>query len=169
MKAKNYRRPEGMPYARVEYIHGPPPTRIAKFTAGSYRDDYTHELLLLPETNLQIRDVSLESARVALNKQLTEKLGGNFYMELKTHPHVVLRENKMIFGAHADRLQEGMRRAFGKPVGRAARVEKGQPVFRVLVYGDGVEKAREALQVAAKKLPKHYYIIINNIAPQKAG
>jgi len=169
MKARNYRRPEGMPYTRVEYIHGPPQMRVAKFTAGTYKEDYTHELLLVPETDLQIRDVSLESARIALTKQLTDSLAGNFYVELKAHPHVVLRENKMIFGAHADRLQEGMRRAFGKPVGRAARVVKGQPVFRVLVYADGVEKARKALEVAAKKLPKHYYIIENNIAQAKAG
>ena len=169
MKAKNYRRPEGMPYTRNEYIHGPPPMRVSKFTAGTYREDYTHELLLVPETDLQIRDVALESARIALSKYLTEVLGANFYMELKAHPHVVLRENKMIFGAHADRLQEGMRRAFGKPVGRAARVERGQPVFRVLVYGEGVAKAREALEIAAKKLPKKYYIVENTIATAKAG
>ncbi len=159
MKAKNYRAIEGMPYTRHEYIHGPPPMRITKFSAGTYREDYTHELLLIPETSLQIRDVALESARITLNKFLTDKLGGNFFAELKAHPHHVLRENKMIFGAHADRLQEGMRRAFGKPVGRAARVEPGQPVFRVLVYADGVQRAREALELAAKKLPKKYYIV----------
>lgn len=164
MKAKNYRRPEGMTYTRNEYIHGPPPSRITKYNAGVYRDDYTHELLLIPETDLQIRDVSIESARIAINKYLTEKLNDKFYLEVKAHPHHVLRENKMIFGAHADRLQEGMRRAFGKPIGRAARVDMGQPVFRLLVYADGVQAGREALDLAAKKLPKKYYIIENVIA-----
>ncbi|GBC68980.1 hypothetical protein HRbin01_00670 [archaeon HR01] len=159
MKAKNYRRVDGMTYARKEYIHGPPDSRITKYTAGVYRPDYTHELLLVPETTLQIRDVALESARIALNKVLSEKLTDRFYAEVKAHPHHVLRENKMIFGAHADRLQEGMRRAFGKPIGRAARVEMGEPVFRVLVYSDGVRAAREALELAGKKLPKKYYIV----------
>ncbi|MEM4342055.1 MAG: 50S ribosomal protein L16, partial [Candidatus Caldarchaeum sp.] len=124
-----------------------------------YRSDYTHELLLVPETDLQIRDVAIESARIAVNKYLTEKLNDRFYLEVTAHPHHVLRENKMIFGAHADRLQEGMRRAFGKPIGRAARVEMGEPVFRLLTYADGVRAAREALELAAKKLPKKYYIV----------
>jgi large subunit ribosomal protein L10e len=70
----------------------------------------------------------------------------------------------MIFGAHADRLQEGMRRAFGKPIGRAARVEAGQPVMRLLVYEDGVRAGREALEFAGKKLPKKYYIVENLLA-----
>ncbi|MEM2113887.1 MAG: 50S ribosomal protein L16 [Candidatus Caldarchaeum sp.] len=159
MKAKNYRRPEGMTYARVEYIHGPPPSPIPQSNAGATRRDYTHELLLVPETDLQIRDVAIESARIAVNKYLTEKLNDRFYLEVTAHPHHVLRENKMIFGAHADRLQEGMRRAFGKPIGRAARVEMGEPVFRLLTYADGVRAAREALELAAKKLPKKYYIV----------
>ncbi|MCS7129193.1 MAG: 50S ribosomal protein L16 [Candidatus Caldarchaeum sp.] len=163
MKARNYRRPEGMTYARNEYIHGPPPSRITKYTAGVYRSDYTHELLLVPEESLQIRDVAIESARIAVNKVLTEKLNDKFYLEVKAHPHHVLRENKMIFGAHADRLQEGMRRAFGKPIGRAARVEQGEPVLRLLVYGDGVQLGREALELAAKKLPKKYYIVENQM------
>ncbi|MEM4303733.1 MAG: 50S ribosomal protein L16 [Candidatus Caldarchaeum sp.] len=163
MKAKNYRRPEGMTYARNEYIHGPPPSRITKYTAGVYRSDYTHELLLVPETDLQIRDVAIESARIAVNKILTEKLNDKFYLEVTAHPHHVLRENKMIFGAHADRLQEGMRRAFGKPVGRAARVEAGEPVLRLLVYADGVAMGREALELAGKKLPKKYYVLVNQL------
>ncbi len=163
MKARNYRRLEGMTYSRNEYIHGPPPSRITKYTAGVYRNDYTHELLLIPETDLQIRDVAIESARIAVNKFLTQKLNGRFYLEIKAHPHHVLRENKMIFGAHADRLQEGMRRAFGKPIGRAARVEAGEPVLRLLTYGDGVSVAREALKLAAKKLPKKYYVVENQL------
>ncbi|MEM1942493.1 MAG: 50S ribosomal protein L16 [Candidatus Caldarchaeum sp.] len=164
MKARNYRRPEGMTYARNEYIHGPPPSKITKYTAGVYRNDYTHELLLVPETDLQIRDVAIESARIAVNKVLTEKLNDKFYLEVKAHPHHVLRENKMIFGAHADRLQEGMRRAFGKPIGRAARVEAGEPVLRLLVYGEGLAAAREALELAGKKLPKKYYIVEHQLA-----
>jgi len=169
MRARNWRATE-RPYTRDDYIHGAPQPRIAKYTMGSYKEDYTHELLLIAEEDLQVRDVALESARVAIGKQLTSKLGGdNFFLELKAHPHHVLRENKMIFGAHADRLQEGMRRAFGKPVGRAARVRKGSPVFRVLTYSNGVEEAKKALRIAAKKLPKRYRVLIRELAASKAA
>ncbi len=50
-------------------------------------------------------------------------------------------------------MQEGMRRAFGKPTGRAARVENGQDIFIIYVPEDGVETAKKALDVAGTKLP----------------
>ncbi len=169
MKARNYRRTEGMPYTRGEYIHGAPEPRISKYTMGTYREDYTHELELIALEELQVRDVALESARVSIGKMLSSKLGENYFLELKTHPHIILRENKMIFGAHADRLQEGMRRAFGKPIGRAARLEPGKPVFRVLVYENGVNVAKEALELASKKLPKSYKVTISKLVELKTS
>jgi len=169
MKAKNWRAPE-RPYTRADYIAGAPQPRIAKYTHGKYSDDYEYELLLVAKEDMQIRDVALEAARIALTKKLSSALGSEgFYAELKAHPHHVLRENKMIFGAHADRLQEGMRRAFGKPVGRAARVSSGSPVFRVLVNGNGLQVAKEALDLASKKLPKSYRIVIKRLQPKAAA
>jgi len=168
MKAKNWRAPE-RPYTRADYIAGAPQPRIAKYTHGKYSDDYEYELLLVAREDMQIRDVALEAARIALTKRLSSALGSEgFYAELKAHPHHVLRENKMIFGAHADRLQEGMRRAFGKPVGRAARVSSGSPVFRVLVNENGLQVAKEALDLASKKLPKSYRIVIKRLQPKAA-
>jgi large subunit ribosomal protein L10e len=64
----------------------------------------------------------------------------------------------MIFGAHADRLQEGMSRAFGRPIGRAAQVEAGTKVITVRVFRNGIPATREALNIAAKKLPKNYKV-----------
>ena len=163
MRAKNWRARE-RPYSREDFIHGAPQPRISKYSMGTFREDYPYELLLISKESLQIRDASLESARIAIGKHLSKRIGDdNYFAELKAHPHHVLRENKMIFGAHADRLQEGMRRAFGKPVGRAAQVDAGQPVFRVLVTETGLEAAKEALKLAAKKLPKSYRIIINKL------
>jgi len=169
MKAKNWRALE-RPYTRADYIAGAPQPRIAKYTHGKYSDDYEYELLLVAREDMQIRDVALEAARIALTKKLSSALGSEgFYAELKAHPHHVLRENKMIFGAHADRLQEGMRRAFGKPVGRAARVSGGSPVFRVLVNENGLQVAKEALDLASKKLPKSYRIVIRRLQPKAAA
>jgi large subunit ribosomal protein L10e len=43
-------------------------------------------------------------------------------MRIRVHPYHVLRINKMLSCAGADRLQAGMRGAFGKPYGLCARV-----------------------------------------------
>jgi len=59
----------------------------------------------------------------------------------------------MIFGAGADRLQDGMRLAFGKPVGTAAQVWEGSTVLLVRVDKQGLEVAKEALRRGASKLP----------------
>ena len=57
-------------------------------------------------------------------------------------------------------MQEGMRRAFGKPTGRAARVENGQDLFIIYVPQDGVETAKKALDVAGTKLPMKTRILV---------
>ena len=90
MKAKNWRALE-RPYTRADYIAGAPQPRIAKYNMGKYSDDYRYELLLVAKEDMQIRDVALESARVALTKRLSSALGSEgFYAELKAHPHHVL-------------------------------------------------------------------------------
>ena len=53
-----------------------------------------------------------------------------------------------------------MRRAFGKPTGRAARVENGQDLFIIYVPEDGVETAKKALEVAGTKMPMKTRIIV---------
>ena len=165
MKARNYREVKGMPYTRAEYIHGSPQPKITRFTLGK-PGNYTHRVSLIAERRVQIRHNALEAARIAANRYLQEKLSNRFYMRIKILPHVVLRENKMIFGAHADRLQEGMRRAFGKPIGRAARVEPGQEIIVVQVNEDGLGAAKEALRRAGAKLPTPCRIVIEELPTQ---
>ena len=64
-------------------------------------------------------------------------------------------------------MQEGMRQAFGKPTGRAARVENGQDLFIIYVPEDGVETAKKALDVAGTKLPMKTRILVEEqVAPQ---
>jgi len=143
-----------MAYARKEYIHGPPPPKVTKFTMGNVKASFTHKLLLRSLRNVQIRHTALEAARVAVNKVLLDKLTETGYsLKLLVYPHVVLRENKMMAFAGADRLQEGMRRSFGKPVGLAARVQVGQPLIEVSVNEAGINVAKQALTVGMSKLP----------------
>merc|ERR1711971_807826 len=50
-----------------------------------------------------------------------------FHIRIHVHPYHVLRINKMLSCAGADRLQTGMRGAFGKPQGTVARYALDSP------------------------------------------
>merc|ERR1719415_389034 len=52
-----------------------------------------------------------------------------FHARVRPHPYHVLRINKMLSCAGADRLQTGMRHAFGKPQGVTTRVSIGQKII----------------------------------------
>lgn len=54
-----------------------------------------------------------------------------FHLRIRAHPFHVVRINKMLSCAGADRLQTGMRGAFGKPNGVVARVNIGQILISV--------------------------------------
>jgi len=153
VKAKNYRAVKGAPYTRKEYIRGSPPSKITKFTMGDTKTSFPYQAILIADEEAQIRHNALEAARVASNRVLMNKLGNAYFLRVVTYPHTILRENKMIFGAHADRLQDGMRKAFGKPVGSAARVRVGQPIIEIGVNDNAIEVAKEALQRGQDKLP----------------
>merc|ERR1712166_1189760 len=63
----------------------------------------------------QLASESLEAARIAANKYMVTKCGKeSFHMRIRVHPWHVLRINKMLSCAGADRLQTGMRGAFGQ-------------------------------------------------------
>jgi len=142
-----------MPYVRREYIAGAPQPRVARFSQGGLVENYGYLLTLKSRDRAQIRHNALESARVAANKIL-EPLGEpNYHLRVVSYPHVVLRENKMVATAGADRLSEGMRRAFGKPVGLAARVENGSTILEVRVRDTDLSKGKAALEAARIKLP----------------
>lgn len=165
MKGRNYRRAKGQPYTREQYIHGSPSLKISRFTMGDSKGKYEHKVSLLAGNTVQIRHNALEAARVAANKVLAEKLGETGYLlNLCVYPHVVLRENRMIATAGADRLQEGMRRSFGKPSGRAARLKADQAILSICVNRDAVEYAKRALTVSAGKLPTHCRIVVEELA-----
>jgi large subunit ribosomal protein L10e len=153
MKGVNYREPRGMPYVRREYIAGKPQIKIARFSSGQSKEDYyDYKLELLATERIQIRHNALESARLAANKTMARAGDTSFFSSLKVYPHVLLRENKMIATAGADRLQEGMRRAFGKATGLAARIQPNQVIYQAYVTSSNLALAKEAFKVASSKL-----------------
>jgi len=148
----------------MKYIHGSPSPKVSKFNMGDLSTHFARRVHLVSREAVQIRHNALESARVSANKVLFDKYGETGYrLQLCVYPHIILRENKMIATAGADRLQEGMRRAFGKPTGRAARVHDGQSILIVYVPEDGVEVAKKALDTASTKFPMRTRITIEEV------
>jgi large subunit ribosomal protein L10e len=152
-----------MAYTRKDFAPGAPNPKVARFTTGKARPDYDHLLQLVSEGRVQVRHNALEAARVATNKKLTPIGEENYYLKVVTFPHVILRENKMIATAGADRLQEGMRKAFGKPIGLAARVNIGSTILELSISEENLEKAKTALMAASSKLPMKTKIIVKKL------
>jgi large subunit ribosomal protein L10e len=143
-----------------KFAPGTPNPKVARFTTGKFSADYDYKIQLVATTRLQIRSNALEAARVAASKKLASIGEEAFYLRVVSYPFVVMRENKMIATAGADRLQEGMRKAFGKPIGVAARVDIGSVILDILVKAENLEKAKMALKAATTKLPLKYKIVV---------
>lgn len=112
---------------------------------------------LIIEERCQVSHKALEALRVSVNRNLTNKMGrDDFHFVIHVKPFHIIRENRMMAFAGADRLQDGMRRAFGKPVGRVARVRDGQIICSVWVNDSS--KNREILKIILRiggmKLPR---------------
>jgi large subunit ribosomal protein L10e len=166
MKGRNYRQIKGQPYTRGKYIHGTPPSKISKFMMGETKTHFEYRISLVAQSPEQIRHNALEAARVAANKVLFDALGETGYkIHLRVYPHIILRENRMIATAGADRLQEGMRRAFGKPTGRAARVKTGQSILDIYVNSNAIDTAKKAMRVGSTKLAVACVVTQESLAP----
>lgn len=148
------------PYTRVSkfkaksFIRMTPNPRVVKFSTGNLKKKFPYILNLNAKAHLNVRDNALESARQTSNRMLENTVGLTAYkLEVKVYPHHILRENPLASGAGADRFSTGMKKAFGKPIGVAARVKKGQTMFQIGVDEKNVALAKQALSRAATKLP----------------
>jgi len=152
--AKMYRNISKKAYTRREYMGGVPGNKIVQFEMGNLSQEFPTEVDLIVEERCQIRHSALEAARITANRRLMRDVGrSNFHFKVRVFPHHVLRENKQATGAGADRVSEGMRLAFGKAVGTAARVEANQKIMTVYSTPQYLEKIKDALHHAGYKLP----------------
>lgn len=148
------------PYTRISkyreesYVKARPHIVITKFDMGYVKGDYDYVIDLIAKEDFQIRQQSIESARKAINKILERKVGSNnFHFKILKFPHHILRENPISTGAGADRLSTGMKLSFGKSIGVAVQIKKGEPLIRVLTFKRYSKAVREALKVGKTKLP----------------
>ena len=96
------------------------------FQAGV--DEFPLSVHLVSDELEQLSSEALEAARICCNKYLVKNCGKEgFHIRVRVHPFHVLRINKMLSCAGADRLQSGMRGAHGT----AARVRIGQILLSV--------------------------------------
>jgi large subunit ribosomal protein L10e len=162
--AKMYRNISKKAYTRREYMGGVPGSKIVQFEMGNLSQEFPTEVDLVVEEACQIRHSSLEAARITANRRLMKDVGrSNFHFKVRVFPHHVLRENKQATGAGADRVSEGMRLAFGKAVGTAARVGPGQKIMTVFSTPQYLEKIKDALRHAGHKLPTPSHLKVSEI------
>lgn len=163
-KASSYTKKHVVPFTRISskkgksYIKTVPPQAIVKFTMGFHElfadGKLPYVLTVVAGESAQIRNNALEAAREYINKQLDTLLPGQYYFRVIPYPHHIQRENKMLVGAGADRMQTGMQLSFGKSVGKAAIVKEGTGVFMLAVPNEkAVQTAREILRIVKPKLP----------------
>ncbi|HDJ27240.1 MAG: 50S ribosomal protein L16 [Thermoplasmata archaeon] len=159
--ARMYRYPTNPPYTRKEYIGGIPYPRIRQFVMGNLNRDFRVTLGLQVLEKVVVRHTALEAIRVTINRFMQKKVGNsNFRLEIVKYPHHVLREHKMATGAGADRISEGMRKAFGRPVGTAAILDDGDILVKLHVEPEHVPVAKEALRKAYNKIAPPCRIVV---------
>lgn len=162
--ARMYRKIMQYAYTRREYMGGVPGLRILQFESGAANGDFPITLTLIPEERGQIRHTALEAMRTTAVRALDAKLGReNYHLKVRVYPHHVLRQNKQASGAGADRVSMGMRLAFGKAIGTAARVEAGQPILQVRVPARGLEAGKLAMRKAYNKVASPCHVDIEGL------
>ena len=126
--ARCYRYCRNKPYPKSRFCRGVPDPKIRIYDLGRKKaavDEFPLCIHLISNEREQLSSEALEAARICANKHITKMSGkDSFHMRIRVHPFHVIRINKMLSCAGADRLQTGMRGAFGKPIGTVARVNK---------------------------------------------
>ncbi|KAL0307921.1 UNVERIFIED_CONTAM: 60S ribosomal protein L10 [Sesamum angustifolium] len=155
--ARCYRQIKNKPYPKSRYCRGVPDPKIRIYDVGMKKkgvDEFPFCVHLVSWEKENVSSEALEAARIACNKYMTKFAGKDaFHLRVRVHPFHVLRINKMLSCAGADRLQTGMRGAFGKPQGTCARVAIGQVLLSVRCKDGNSHHAQEALRRAKFKFP----------------
>ncbi len=167
--ARCYTFAKGPSYTRTQgrrtkgYIRGIPGSKLQIFDMGQNGKDFEVSVHMIGLEACNIRHMALEAARQAINRQLTKLIGReNYHFRVRKHPHHVLRENKMMAFAGADRMQDGMRQSFGKPTDRAARIKANDELYTVRVNKNHVELAVKSMKSGVSKMPCPAKIVVED-------
>ncbi|KAK0635936.1 ribosomal protein L10.e [Bombardia bombarda] len=163
--ARCYRYCKNKPYPKSRFNRGVPDPKIRIFDLGRKKatvDDFPLCIHMVSNELEQLSSEALEAARICANKYMTKTAGKeSFHLRVRVHPFHVVRINKMLSCAGADRLQTGMRGAWGKPNGSVARVSIGQIIMSVRTRDSNGPVALEALRRSQYKFPGRQKIIVS--------
>jgi len=163
--ARCYRICGAKPWPKSRYNRGVPDAKIRAYDVGAKRSNYEELpfcVHLVSKEYEQISSEAMEAARVASNKVLnTVSKKEGFHIRTRIHPFHVVRINKMLSCAGADRLQTGMRGAFGKPYARVARVNINQILISIRCREDFLEHVKKALYRSSMKFPGRQKIAVS--------
>ncbi|KAI9338737.1 ribosomal protein L10e/L16, partial [Obelidium mucronatum] len=164
--ARCYRYCKNKPYPKSRFCRGVPDPKIRIYDLGRKKatvDEFPLTIHLLSDEYQQISSECLEAARICANKYITKNSGkDSFHMRIRVHPFHVIRINKMLSCAGADRLQQGMRGAFGKPTGKVARVNIGQVLVSIRTRDNNKDIVYEALRRCKYKFAGRQKIIVSD-------
>ncbi|XP_053209876.1 60S ribosomal protein L10-like [Panonychus citri] len=163
--ARCYRYCKNKPYPKSRFCRGVPDAKIRIFDLGRKRakvDEFPLCIHMVSNEFEQISSEALEAARICANKYLVKTCGKDaFHLRIRLHPFHVIRINKMLSCAGADRLQTGMRGAYGKPQGTVARVHINQIMMSVRAKENHKDNVIEALRRAKFKFPGRQKIVLS--------
>jgi len=177
-KANAYSKKSVTPYTRISkrrqksFIKVVPPQKIVKFTMGKESlvnsGKLLHKMVVLCTENVQIRHNALEACRQYINKKMDKELAGQYLFKILPFPHHIQRENKMLTGAGADRMQTGMQLSFGKCVGKSAIMKRDAKLFVIYVANPkAVAFVRKVLKQVKPKLPCKIKTLYEDLSKKK--
>ncbi len=163
--ARCYRYCKNKPYIKSRYLRGVPDPKVSIFDVGkrtASTDEFPLCVHLVCGEKQQLGSECMEAGRIVVNKYMFKTAGkDSFHLRIRLHPFHVLRQNKMLSCAGADRLSSGMRHAFGKALGVCARVNIGQIIYSIRSKDNQKDKLVEALRRASYKFAGRQHIVVS--------
>ena len=143
-------------------MKGVPFPKTHQFEMGDRKGTFDTNVYLVAERAVQMRDNSIEAARIVATRYLETKLTtAGYFMKILNYPHHVLREKPIATGAGADRYSQGMAHPFGKPVGTAVQTKAGQRLINLRVNKANIPHAKIALKKFSLKISTPTKIVID--------
>src|SRR3989344_2901285 len=86
-------------YKKKSFIKSIPVSKVIRYKMGDLRKGFSYIIELLVKEPIQIRHNAIESARLVVNRRLENTLKGDYLFQVRTYPHHIIREHKMLTGA----------------------------------------------------------------------
>jgi large subunit ribosomal protein L10e len=146
---------------KMNYVAGVPNIKLHQFEMGVKNKEFELNIYLVIKEAVQMREQSIEAARIVAQKFLETKIGlDNYFMKVLPYPHHVIREKPIATGAGADRYSRGMSLSFGKPTASAIRTTANERLFQLKINKVHLDFAKQALKKASLKLSTPSRIVI---------